>query len=737
MQKSRKPISIFAAVAMILLMLVMTVNAETTSLTGSGTETDPYLITSVDDLIFFRDNVSSGNSYRGEYVQLKNDINLKDIAWEPIGKSSSKSFEGTFDGNNKTISNLTVKPNANYGEYGYGFFGSIASAKIKNLNMLNANIDTLSAGNVVGAITGYAFGNPVFENVHVRKSTINGYGKIGGIIGMNDESQNTTTFINCSVENSTINGGYDAAGIMGLVMGKVILTDTSSINNTFKPTEPSDQYIELDTTVAGCNESAATCVKNGTKVKGLYYAKKYDNILYAYAAYADLYVKYGDSNHDCKLDGASTILLANSELAHNIPSLENGSGTETDPYIINNADDLKAFRDSVNFGNNYAGKFVKLAADIDLQNEIWDPIGKGNNGNITFKGTFDGNGKTISNYRSTYTLIAESNNTNYEKIYTYFGSALFGRINSAIIKNLSVTNASNYVNGEKTIANITSAVCGYSFGNSTFEKVNVTNCTISGSGKVGAIVGMSSGKDSNITLTDCTVDNVTLKGMYNVAGLVANMQGNITLSGCKVSGITFKKTESESKYIELDTTVAGCNESAATCAKNGTKVKGLYFANKYGKISYAYAAYADLYIKYGDSNHDCKLDGTSTILLANSEITNNLPSVEISDADAYIDKNGNGNLRFISKVSVPANTTVTTFGTWLIPENIFDSADSKKLTIEKNNDLSGDSFAADLMEIPSTELDRKILGVSYIETEYGSTSSASKTATVNDYAAKQ
>ena len=35
----------------------------------------------------------------------------------------------------------------------YGFFGSIASAKIKNLNMLNANIDTLSAGNVVGAIT--------------------------------------------------------------------------------------------------------------------------------------------------------------------------------------------------------------------------------------------------------------------------------------------------------------------------------------------------------------------------------------------------------------------------------------------------------------------------------------------------------------------------------------------------------------------------------------------------------
>lgn len=246
---------------------------------------------------------------------------------------------------------------------------------------------------------------------------------------------------------------------------------------------------------------------------------------------------------------------------------------------------------------------------------------------------------------------------------------------------------------------------------------------------------MSVGKDSNITLRDCTVNNVTLKGMYNVAGLVANMQGNINLSSCKVSGITFEKTKPDSNYIELDTVVSGCDESAATCAKNGTKVKGLYFANKAGNIFYAYAAYADLYIKYGDSKHDCSLEGTSTILLANSEIVNNLPSVEISDADAYIGESGKGNLRFITKVSVPTDTAVTTFGTWLIPANIFDTAPDKKLTIENKN-LNGDTFAADLMEIPSTELDRTIIGVSYIDTEYGSASSATKTATVNGYIAE-
>ena len=67
-----------------------------------------------------------------------------------------------------------------------------------------------------------------------------------------------------------------------------------------------------------------------------------------------------------------------------------GTGTEADPFLIEDLDDLKWFRDDVNAGNSYAGQFVKLTDDIDLNQDDWTPIKK-------FNGTFDGNGKTISN----------------------------------------------------------------------------------------------------------------------------------------------------------------------------------------------------------------------------------------------------------------------------------------------------------------------------------------------------
>lgn len=74
---------------------------------------------------------------------------------------------------------------------------------------------------------------------------------------------------------------------------------------------------------------------------------------------------------------------------------ENGS-TEY-PYTISTLYELEAFRDKVNGGNNYEGKLIILKADIDMSKkygkdkESWTPIG------TTFKGTFEGNGKTIKN----------------------------------------------------------------------------------------------------------------------------------------------------------------------------------------------------------------------------------------------------------------------------------------------------------------------------------------------------
>ena len=100
-----------------------------------------------------------------------------------------------------------------------------------------------------------------------------------------------------------------------------------------------------------------------------------------------------------------------------------GEGTQSNPYLIEDLADLKAFRDAVNGGNNYSKKFVQLNADINLNGEEWTPIG---NSDAPFNGTFDGGNHTISN------LVI----TGYKN---YVG--LFGRTNNGEVKNLTIKNA--------------------------------------------------------------------------------------------------------------------------------------------------------------------------------------------------------------------------------------------------------------------------------------------------------
>ena len=80
-----------------------------------------------------------------------------------------------------------------------------------------------------------------------------------------------------------------------------------------------------------------------------------------------------------------------------------GDGSEANPYKIVDVAQFKAFRDSVNEGETYEGKHIQLTASTyDLAGEEWTPIGTGARSGSgyadgkPFKGTFDGNGATIS-----------------------------------------------------------------------------------------------------------------------------------------------------------------------------------------------------------------------------------------------------------------------------------------------------------------------------------------------------
>lgn len=166
------------------------------ALTGDGTSKNPYKIATADDLIEFAEKVNSYNPLepdseaeeRDAWAELRNDINLEGTEWTRIGSSNSSyhlEYIGTFDGNNHTISGLSINTSSTSDEY-FGLFGAVGEGgTVKDLTVEgNINIDSeyeVNAGGVVGENAGN-----VSNCTSEVAITVEGvYAYIGGIIGSN------------------------------------------------------------------------------------------------------------------------------------------------------------------------------------------------------------------------------------------------------------------------------------------------------------------------------------------------------------------------------------------------------------------------------------------------------------------------------------------------------------------------------------------------------------------------
>ena len=103
------------------------------TLSGSGTEKDPYVIANAGQLAAFAEAVDGGKTYEGEYVVLGDDIDLSGVSsWNPIGDESGivNIFNGTFDGKGHTISKLKIDANVTEGESNYGLFSTLGNKAV-------------------------------------------------------------------------------------------------------------------------------------------------------------------------------------------------------------------------------------------------------------------------------------------------------------------------------------------------------------------------------------------------------------------------------------------------------------------------------------------------------------------------------------------------------------------------------------------------------------------------------
>ena len=80
---------------------------------GSRTESDPYRITSANELAYIAKEVNSGNDFADDFFSLEVDIDLSGIDWTPIGDGANP-FSGNFNGNGHTISDLSLTSVSKY-----------------------------------------------------------------------------------------------------------------------------------------------------------------------------------------------------------------------------------------------------------------------------------------------------------------------------------------------------------------------------------------------------------------------------------------------------------------------------------------------------------------------------------------------------------------------------------------------------------------------------------------------
>ena len=236
---------------------------------GTGTQQEPWLITSQADLIALAEFLNSGNAEtfdtenvgvgncHGYYFKQTADIDLTGVTWEPIGYSGNYYyFAGNYDGDGHTISNATsTGKNDADGFATAGIFGWVAFGSVENLHVKNANFVATGHNeySYVGGIAGVCYGSSI-KNCSVVDSSLesrrdNNNNCAGSIVGYSTGG----TFEKCAAENNQVKTMCYGGGFVGEV------DDTYGVgNSTF-----TNCYVAKCTVISETDDSQGTSFSGG------------------------------------------------------------------------------------------------------------------------------------------------------------------------------------------------------------------------------------------------------------------------------------------------------------------------------------------------------------------------------------------------------------------------------------------------------------------------------------------
>ena len=494
--------------------------------------------------------------------------------WTPIGITGVP-FKGTFDGQGHTITGMyAVKPALSTNSSA-GLFGYVKGAQIKNISLTNglakmeqrvgsfaASTDssefinlysdvivngtssnvgglvgeltygggltdcwfdgTVSGSTYVGGLIGRTCAGDIKITGCLNSGTVSSTGlNCGGFVGFSQELQGTMVTLSNSLNVGSVSSpNIERTGaLIGNVEGKLYVD-----NNTVHTTQSELTYAfawfpgtlyDIDKNVVAnagnYNRNLYVPFSVVTDISG---DKAYQNTGLDFEA--NWVARLGDTPVLSQWCESGAIYKYDTEWV--------GTGAENDPYIIKTASELYGLAQKVNTGETFAGKFIKLGANItinsgsasaweeDAPKYNWIPIGISGK---PFKGTFDGQGYSIKGMYA----VEPALNTNSSV-------GLFGYVDSAVIKNVRLTNG--YAQMEQRVGSFAAS-------SSATEFMNLySNVIVNGtSSNVGGLVGELTYGGG---FTNCWFDGTVSGGTF-VGGLAGRTcLGDIQITGCLNSG---------------------------------------------------------------------------------------------------------------------------------------------------------------------------------------------------------
>ncbi|NMP36525.1 MAG: hypothetical protein GX051_00150 [Clostridiales bacterium] len=515
----------------------------------------------------FRSSVIDINAHVGGVAGSSNNSTITDCSTSgSVSGNSNNSIKAggvVGDGSNSTVTDCCNSGSVSASGSSYCNAGGVVGCDYGSTVANCSNIGSVSASgssrNYAGGMAGNASGTTVVNCSNIGSVSASGssYNSAGGMSGYND---NYAVFNNCFNTGSvSASGGSQnrAGGIAGYNFYDYNNKDTIAIINCY--------YFNISTSFGIGNNSPDTAGATTALPESQMKAGKNE---IDGTDWVSITVGSTDTGKTSLVDalniGAAKYNATNPAVPasrweriysenNGYPFLDSsiswadyidtswlGDYSSTTDWIIEDEDDLAAFAAAVNGGNDFAGKTVTLVNDLDMSAHIWTPIGMSYTLADRFRGTFDGNEKTISglNYDGGDFLVG-----------------LFGNVQGGTVKNVNVTNCT-FCNRGSPFAK-TGAIAGALTIEGT-QKGIISGCNVDV--QISAVtdalqinLGCIAGTSNNSIITDCagtgsisstsvinTNSIVSIGGIvgYSYGSDIVNCSNNASVTGLESSGST-------------------------------------------------------------------------------------------------------------------------------------------------------------------------------------------------------